>query len=151
MMLIESFFLRVFSFSIFAIVVISLYQRIGDIWLFLFISIMGIALDTVLHMPIGLHMIVLGTLLLALDMSWTVISRNSNSGYFLLFLFVVSYYLLIPIINSIVQDNIFPEISPSVLLWTVVKGIVSVGICILIDRLFTSLRDSSEGTSIRLR
>lgn len=151
LMLIESFFLRALSFSIFVILVVSLYKRIGDIWLFLFISIMGIALDTVFHMSLGLHMIVLGVLLLVLDISWIVIPRSSNSGYVSLFLFVLAYYLLIPTANSLIQDSTFPEILPNILLWILVKSVVSVGICIVVDRLFISLRDSSEGSSIRLR
>ena len=151
LVLIESFFLRVFSFSIFVIVVVSIYKRVEDSWVFLLIALMGIALDTVLHMPLGLHMVILGVLLLFLKILWVVIPRGSNLGYLALLLFFVSYYLLVPISKSLIQDSVFPEILPNIVVWTVVKGIVSVGICIVVDRFLTSLRDSSEGRSIRLK
>ena len=151
LVLIESFFLRVFSFSILVIVVISIYKRVEDSWVFLLIALMGIALDTVLHMPLGLHMVILGVLLLFLKILWVVIPRGSNLGYFALLMFFASYYLLLPIGKSLIQDSVFPEILPNLAVWTLVKGIVSIGVCIVVDRFFTSLRDSNEGSSIRLR
>ena len=150
LMLLESFFLRVFSFSIFVILTVSLYKRVGDIWFYLFVALVGIALDTVLHMPIGIHMLILGGLLITLQISWLLIPRGSNSGYIPIYFFVISYYLLLPISTSLIQNNIFPEILGSTILWIFVKGLISVALCILIDRVFVSLRDSSGGTSIRL-
>ncbi len=149
-MLFESFFLRVFSFSIFVILVISLYKRVGDIWFYLFVALVGIGLDTVLHMPLGLHMVILGVLLIMLEISWLLIPRSSNSGYIPIYFFVISYYLLLPISTSLIQNSMFPEILGSTILWILVKGLISVIFCILIDRVFVSLRDSSGGTSIRL-
>ncbi len=149
-MLLESFFLRVFSFSIFVILTISLYKRVGDIWFYLFLGLVGIGLDTVLHIPLGLHILILGILLIILEISWLLIPRSSNSGYIPIYFFVISYYLLLPISTSLIQNRIFPEMLGSAILWIFVKGIISVALCILIDRVFVSLRDSSGGTNIRL-
>ena len=149
-MLLESFFLRVFTFSIFVILAISLYKRVGDIWFYLFLGLVGIGLDTVLHIPLGLHMVILGTLLIMLEISWLLIPRNSNSGYIPIYFFLISYYLLLPISTSLIQSSMFPEILGSTILWIFVKGIISVILCVLIDKIFISLRNSSGGTSIRL-
>lgn len=147
----ESFFLQLFSFSLFVVLTISLYKRIGDIWFYTFLVISSIALDSVLHMHLGLHILVLSSLLLLLEISWLIIPRGSKSGYISIFLLFFSYYILLPISNSLILGQVFPQILPITILWILVKSLISLFLCILIDRFFVSLRDGSGDRDIRLK
>lgn len=146
----ESFFLRVFSFSIFLIIVFSLKGRIKDISFYSFIIIFSLILDAVTHKSLGVHILILSILLLLLDFLWLLIPRDGKFRFIPIFLFVFLYYISLPIFSSLLQDLVFPDFS--ILPWVsiLVNTFISVGICLLAESFTKLLRNDSSESRIRL-
>lgn len=151
LLFLESFFLKVFAFSIFIILSVSLWRRVNDLIFFPFITLFGIVLDTVLHTPLGIHSLVVILLLLLLDIFWFFVHRDNWTGYIGIFLYICFYYLLTPIVTSLIEYGVFPHISFSRLIGIVISGLISVGILVLIDRFVKSIRDDRDSNVIRIR
>jgi len=151
LLFLESFFLKIFSFSVFIILVISMYKRIDDIIFYPFITLFGIVLDTILHTPLGVHTLVIILLLLFVDIFWFFVHRDQWTGYIGIFLFIISYYLLVPVVSSLLDSGVFSEISISRVVGILIVSLISVGICILVDRFVKSIRDDKRADVIRLR
>lgn len=149
--LLESFFLNVFSFSIFVILCISLYKRVDNIWFFLFVFFTTLILDTVLHLHLGIHLLTVSVLLILLEASWLLIPRESIYGYATILILFVLYYLFLPFFNSLVFANINWEILTANIAWVLVKALISLGIYVLMDRGYVFLRKEGQGSQIRLR
>jgi hypothetical protein len=147
----ESFLLKVFSFSLFVVLVISVWNRIDSILFYIFIIIFTIILDTVFHLSLGVHMISIALLVLLVQLFWVFIPRDDRFGFIPVFFFTFFYYLLVPIFNSFLLDRIFPKILPSMLISIGLKSVISVLIYIGISKLLELFRDSSKGGKIRLR
>lgn len=146
----ESFLLEVFSFSIFLIIVISMWKRVGDISFYIFITLFGVVLDSVLHTPLGTHGIVIGILLLLIEFLLLLIPRDSKFVYLPIFIFISLYYILILTVSSLLRDNVFPSIFLSSLVSIFFKSLVSIGAYILIERFSKSLRNDQIRGTIRL-
>ncbi len=146
----ESLFLRVFSFSIFIIITISLWKRVDDIFFYSFITLFGIILDTVLHVPLGVHLIVIVVLLMFTDIFWLFVHRDSISGYIGVFLFITLYYILIPLVSSLFQEGIFTEISLGRIIEIIICSLVSTLICVFVDRFVKSIRSERNSKVLRL-
>lgn len=147
----ESFLFKAFSFSIFVIIAVSMWKRIGSIWYFIFLFIGGITLDIVFHQSLGLHTLVLSILLIFLWFLWLIVPRESWFGYIPILVFVFLYYLLLLVLGSLLQDSVVPQITLGVIGGFVVKSIISVLVCMGIDSLFVSVRDVKGQDKIRLR
>lgn len=148
---VESIFLKVFSFSIFVIVAVSLWKRVGLFPYFVLITMFGIILDSILNTPLGVHSLSICLLLFLVEFLYILIPRDSKFNYLIIFLFVFLYYILIPIGSSLFLSGRFPEISLNILGWGVLKSVISVGIFHLINIFMNSLRDGKGSKSIRLR
>lgn len=147
----ESFFMKVFGFSLFVILTINMWQRVKDIWFFTYISFFGILLDVMLHTAVGMHMSVIAILILLLQLLYLFIPKESNYKYINVFIFIFLYYILSLTMNSLLKESVFPSIESKYLLHTVLKGILSMGICILVDKILLSMRNSKGGGGIRLK
>ena len=150
LLLIESFLLKVFSFSLFIIIVISMWKRVNDFSLYIFVTLFSIVLDSVLHTPLGTHGIVICVLLLLIESLWLLIPRDTKFGYVPVFIFVFLYYILVSTASSLLLDNVFPSFSLDSLIGIFVKSLVSVGVYILIERFTKSLRSDQVRGVIRL-
>lgn len=151
LLFLESFFLKVFSFSIFIIISVSLWRRVDDIFFYSFVTLFGIVLDTILHVPLGVHSFSIILLLILVDIFWFFIHRDGWTGYIGIFLYIFSYYLLIPIIAALLDVGMFPDISFGRIAGIFVSSLVSVGICVFIDRFVKSIREDKRADVIRLR
>ena len=147
----ESFFLKVLSFSVFAILVISLWKRIGDIWFYIFLTFVGIGLDTVSHIPLGTHIVVTSVLLMISELLWVLIPKSGRYGNIPIFVFLSLYYLGILGLSSLLQDGVFLSLSIDVLIGILLKALISTLICILINHFFKLIREDKESGKIRLR
>jgi hypothetical protein len=150
LLFLESFFLKVFSFSVFLILTVSIWKRVDDIIFYPFITLFSITLDTVLHTPLGTHGIVIILLLILADIFWFFVHRDSFSGYIGVFLFITSYYFLIPLASGLLQDGISPEFSWGRVIGIFVSSLISTGVCILVDRFVKSIRSEQSSGTIRL-
>lgn len=150
LLFVESFLLRVFSFSLFAVVVLSMWKRVNDTLFYTFLTLFGIVLDCVLQAPLGTHILVLTILLLLLEFLWLLVPAEGKFGYIPVFLFVFLYYLLIPVVSSLLSEGVFPSLLSSIWIEILVKSVISVGMSMLISRFTKSLRDSQPRGAIRL-
>ena len=146
----ESFFLRVFSLSIFLIIVFSLKDRIKDISFYSFVILFSLILDAVTHKPLGVHILVLSVLFLLLDFLWLLIPRDGKFRFIPIFLFVFFYYLFLPILTSLLQDLVLPDFSILPWIRILVNTLISVGICLLTDGFTKLLRSENSEGRIRL-
>ena len=147
----ESFFLKVFSFSIFIILTISIWKRVDNLFFYSSVTIFGIILDTVLHIPLGVHTTVIFLLLMVTDIFWFFVHRDSISGYIGVFLFTSLYYLLIPNVTSLLEEGVLSEISLGRVTGIIISSIISAILCIVIDRFVKSVRSERNSGVIRLK
>jgi cell shape-determining protein MreD len=150
--LFEHVLLGLFSFSLFLLVVVNVWNR-WDIKIFAFFTIItGIALDVTLHTPLGFNLFVLGVVLFVLSLLQMVVPLDRpNTRYTgLFFIFFFAYFLKF-VLLYVLQDNIFPIIQWSHILSFTLNSIFSVFICILLDRFFMSLRDGDNYEKLRLK
>ncbi len=150
LLFVESFLLRVFSFSLFAVVVLSMWKRVNDILFYTFLTLFGIVLDCVLQVPLGTHILVLTLLFLLLEFLWLLVPVEGKFGYIPIFFFVFLYYLLIPVVSSLLSEGVFPSLLSSIWIEIFVKSVISVGMFMLINRFTKSLRDNKSRGVIRL-
>ncbi len=150
LILIESFLLRVFSFSIFLIIVFSLRGKIGTLSFYSFVILFSIILDAVTHKPLGVNILVLSSLFLLLDFLWLLIPRDGKFRFIPIFLFLFLYYLLLPIFTSLIQDFVFPDFSLFPWIKILVNSCISVGICLLAESFTKYLRSEKSESKIRL-
>ena len=150
LLFLESFLLKVFSFSLFIIIVISMKGRIKDSSLYIFTAIFSIVLDSVMHTPLGTHLLVLALLMLFYDFLNVVIPRDSAFNYVSIFLFIFLYYILLPTANSLLQDGSFPNMLALPWLSFFVNSVISVCICAVINHFLKYVREDSSAERIRL-
>jgi hypothetical protein len=106
LLFLESFLLKVFSFSLFIIIVISMKGRVKDSFLYIFTAIFSIILDSVMHTPLGTHLLVLALLMLFYDFLNVFIPRDSKFICFL-FSFSSSFTIYFSYCQSLLQDGVF--------------------------------------------
>ncbi len=150
LLLLESFFLRVFSFSLFIIITISIWKKVDNLIFYPFITLFGVILDTVTHTPLGMHTLVIAILLLFIDLLWFFVPRDGKFGYTPVFLFVFAYYVLIQIGSSLLEDGMFPSILLSSWINMIVKSLFSVLLYFIMYRFIKLIRDDKTEGKIRL-
>jgi len=150
LLFLESFFLRIFSFSIFVIIVISMKGRIKDFLLYIFLTVFSIILDSVMHTPLGTHLLVMAFVVILYDFLTVIIPQDSKFNYLSVFLFVFLYYILLPITDSVLQGGGFPNIFALPLLNFFINSIVSVCICAVINHFTKFVRNDRLSDRIRL-
>lgn len=148
----EHIFLGLFTFSIFLLVSINLWNR-GNSALYIFFTIFtGIALDTTLHLPLGFNIFFVGIVLFVLVFLQIILPlERPNVRYIALFFVFFVAYLLRFVLLYVLQDSVLPNIELSYILNSVIVSIFSVLLCMLFDRVLLSLRDSNSYEKIRLR
>lgn len=148
----EHLLFTLFSFSIYILTVVHLWNRIGTRY-FLFIAILlGIILDITMHQPLGFHILVLGiTLFLLQFLNLLLPSDSGPSRYMSLFLVFSFYYFLSIFLLSFLQDGTLVIFTPELLIKFLFSIVLSIGVSIVIDRIFSSVRDSKNFDKIRLR
>ena len=62
----ESFFLKLFGFSVFVVLTINMWGRLKPVWFFVYVTFFGLLLDIMLHTALGMHMSVIATLIVFL-------------------------------------------------------------------------------------
>lgn len=147
----ESFLLKVFSFSLFVVLAISFWKKIDNTLFFLFVTLFTLMLDTVLHTPLGVHMIVISLSVILVEILWFLIPRDDTFGFVPVFLVVFFYHTAVVIFTSFLQDSVFPTFTFGMLLGNLVKGIFSIPIYILVKRVSAFVRNEDTGEKIRLR
>lgn len=150
LLFLESFFLRVFSFSLFIVITISIWKKVDDIVFYPFITLFGVILDTVTHAPLGMHTLVIAILLLFIDLLWFFVPRDGKFGYTPVFLFVFLYYVLVIVVSSLLEDGIFPSILIGSWINMIVKSIFSVLLYFFVYRFSKLIRNDKTEGRIRL-
>ncbi|PKN03059.1 hypothetical protein CVU76_03485 [Candidatus Dojkabacteria bacterium HGW-Dojkabacteria-1] len=148
----EHMFLSLFAFSVALLVIINIWGRIDFKLSSLIVILTGLALDVTLHLPLGFNILVLGTVLFVFFLiSLMVPLDRTSSRYSVIFFVFLFGYILNPFLASILQDSVVPSFSWSDIFKFVFNSLISVLICILIDRILFSFRDSNNFEKIRLR
>ena len=150
LLFLESFFLRVFSFSVFIIVVISMKGRVKDFPFYTFLVIFSIILDSVMHTPLGAHLLVVAFVVILYDFFAVIIPQDSKFNYLSVFLLIFLYYVFLPIINSILQGGGFPNIFALPLLNFFIASVISVCIYAGINHFTKFVRNDRLADKIRL-
>jgi hypothetical protein len=91
------FFVEGIFILLFIIIVISMKGRVKDNLLYIFTAIFSIILDSVMHTPLGTHLLVLALLMLFYDFLNFIIPRDSKFNYLSIFLFIfftINFFLL---------------------------------------------------------
>ena len=147
----EHIFLSLFSFSVVLLIVINIYGRI-DIKIFsLIVILVGLALDVTLHLPLGFNILILGLVLLVFFLiSLMVPLDRIISRYSVIFFVFFLGYILNIFLVSLLQDSILPSLDWSDIFKFIFHSLISVLICILVDRILFSFRDSNNFEKIRL-
>ncbi len=150
LLFLESFLLRIFSFSLFIIAVVSMKGRVKDSSLYIFTAIFSIILDSVMHTPLGTHLLVLALLMLFYDFLNVIIPRDSKFNYLSIFLFIFLYYILLPTANSLLQDGSFPNMLALPWMGFFINSVISVCMCAVINHFLKYVREDSSAERIRL-
>ena len=103
---------------------------------FLFVFFTALILDTVLHLHLGTHLLTVSVLLILLEISWLLIPRESIYGIVPILILFVLYYLLLPFFNSLAFAHINWEILRIDILGVLIKAVISLGIYVLMDRVY---------------
>lgn len=148
----EHLFIGLFSFSILLLIMVNIIDRV-DLKVFMFFTVLtSIAMDVTLHVPLGFNIIILGIALLLLTIFRMFIPFDRPvTKYILLFFIFLSAYFIRFILLFILQDGVFPVIQWSDVFRFSVNSIFSVVVCVLVDRIFASLRDADHYEKIRLK
>lgn len=148
----EHIFLSLFTFSFALLVIINIWGRINFKLSSLIVILTGLALDVTLHLPLGFYILVLGTVLFVFFLMSLVVPLDRASSRYLVIFFVFLFgYLFNPFLASVLQDSVIPFFNWSDMFKFVFNSLVSVLICILIDRILFSFRDSNNFEKIRLK
>ena len=148
----EHIFLGLFTFSIFLLVVINLWNRWNSKLYIFFATFTGVALDTTLHLPLGFNIFFIGIVLFFLAFLQILLPlEKANVRYVTLFFVFFVAYLLRFVLLYVLQDSVLPNIELSYILNSVIVSIFSVLLCLLFDRVLLSLRDSNSYEKIRLK
>lgn len=152
LLFLEHFFFGLFALSIYILTAINMWGRVNNKIFFPFIALFGIALDVTMHQPLGLHILVLGVVLVIYLLFDSLLPEESNiSRYVFLFFVFALYYILNLLFLSLFQDGILPSYSGRMFVNIAFNSVVSVIISVLVTRVFYSMRDSKNYERIRLR
>jgi len=148
----EHIFLSLISFSVVLLLVINIWGRVDMKIFSLIVILVGLALDVTLHLPLGFNILVLGIVLFVFFLISLIVPLDrTSSRYSVIFFVFLLGYILNPFLASLLQDSIFPSFSWSDIFKFVFNSLISVLMCILIDRILFSFRDSNNFEKIRLK
>jgi len=148
----EHLLFTLLSFSVYILTSVHLWNRVSSRHFFFLTVLLGIILDVTMHQPLGLHILILGVSLSILQFLNLLLPAESGpSRYMSLFLVFFVYYLLNLFLLSFLQDGTLIKVTPRLLVKFLFNSLLSVGISVLIDRVFSSVRDSKNFDKIRLR
>lgn len=148
----ENIFWGLFTFSIFFVIAINLWNRVDSKLLIFFVIIGGLALDVTLHIPFGFNILILGIALLFLSIIQGLVPLDKGIvRYIALFFVFLFIYVLRFVLLSLLMDGMLPILLFSNILHFVIVSFVSLGICFLVDHIFSLLRRDNSYEKIRLR
>lgn len=148
----EHFLFGIFGFSLFILISLNMWGRVSNRFYFPFLALLGISLDVTMHQPMGLHILVLGLALLVYVLFETLLpDDNIISKYISMFFVFLIFYFLNLLILSLLQDGTLPVYTNEILLNICFNSLLSVLISIFISKAFSTVRDSKNYQSIRLR
>ena len=150
LLFVESFLLRLFSFSAFIIVLFLLWGRVRPMFFYLFVAIFTIALDTVLHTPLGTHAFVVSLLLIISDFLWLIIPRDGRFGFVTIFLLFLLYYLLVPTFALLFEDFALSNLPKFNWIGIIISSAISVGVYMLFGYFMKFFRSERSESKIRL-
>jgi len=148
----EHIFLSLISFSVVLLVIINIWGRIDMKIFSLIVILVGLSLDVTLHLPLGFNILVLGIVLFVFFLISLIVPLDrTSSRYSVIFLVFLLGYILNPFLASLLQDSILPSFNWSDIFKFVFNSLISVSLCILIDRILFSFRESNNFEKIRLK
>lgn len=152
MVFLEHFFFGISAFSVFLLLAVITWSRVGRN-LFLYLGILSaVVLDVTMHTPFGFHMLVLGILLIFLSLVSSFAQLEGRlSRYAGLFLVFLGIYLINIVLLSLVSDGVMPILNGALLLGIFFNVVISVVISFVVDMVFGVLREEKGGERIRLR
>ncbi|MDX9739101.1 MAG: hypothetical protein RBT33_01950 [Candidatus Dojkabacteria bacterium] len=148
----EHFLFALFGFSLFILIFLNMWGRVSSRFFFPFLLFLGISLDITMHQPIGLHILVLGVALLIYILFETFLPDDNSVSKYISMLFVfLLFYFLNAVLLSLLQDGIIPIFTSGILIKIFANSLISVLVSMLVGKVFSTVRDSKNYQSIRLR
>ena len=153
---VEHFFVAVGFFSIWALLVIYLYEKVKSpvIWIFLIFA--GAAIGTTIGTGMGTYIVSAGFSLIFLFLIKKFIPDDTFLGKYIQYLVSFFIFYIFRLIFADLSKNItFPSIQFEDIQGFILKSFISVLIIILIDRIYSQLRHNggslSKGVGIEVR
>ena len=141
----ESFFMTLFSFSIFIIITFILIDKVDwKKWIIL-ITLVSLLIDIMIHRNLGVTLLTVSLSTASLYLLFIIIPRKKIIlSYIPYFLSIFLFYILITALSPLVQSGVFGILTWRILLFSVIKSFISAlliwGINIFLDN-FRSNKD----------
>lgn len=148
----ESFFVALCNFRIFYMIVLVLFKRIDWRYLLIFTFLTSLVSDVVYHYVFGTSLLTITLpLLLIWGTSFLIPIDNTLPGYVVKFVSFVLYYFLQYVIPSLFSTGVFAHISLVAWAFILLKSVISLGVCIIVDIVTKRIRKKEESGKLILR
>ena len=143
----ESFFISLLNFSFLIIILLILSQKLNWKYWVLITVFLTILIDILLHQPIGVGMLISSICVAILNLLFLFVPQKNNLLSYIPHLFsIIIYYILFSTIPSFFEDSVWGVLSLRVILFIVIKSLVSVIIIYCVNILISNLRTDRELT-----
>lgn len=148
----DSLFFSLGGFSFYFLFSLNAFDKVKSIVGILVLIISGFALDSILHAQIGLHLLIVGLLLLLFTFVGKVIPVEGKiSRYVVIFVIFLFAYFVRHILISFLGDGVFPILSSNIIVSFFVNSLISALLTFVLDLGFSAVGDSKGFEKIRLR
>jgi len=156
LIILDHFFISLGFFSVWAFLVIYLYQKMHRTIPWIFVLLAGVSLGVTVGIGLGTYLVSAGISILFLFL----VKKFTPEEYLLIrymqyFLSFFIFYILRFLFGELSINGVAPSIEWSEILGWLILSFVSMIICILIDRFYFQIRSGSgisrKGTGIEIR
>jgi len=152
----DHLFISLGFFSIWAFLVIYLYQKLHRPIVWIVLLLVGFCLGTTVGIGMGTYLLAVGIAVMFLFLAKSVFPDDYFfSRYIPYFVSFFSFYILRMMLGEFSNNDIFPRIKGSDILSFLLVSLISTLLVILIDRFYSQLRSnggiSKRGVGIEIR
>lgn len=148
----DSLFLSLGGFSFYFLFSLNAFDKVKNIVGILVLIVSGFALDSILHTQLGLHLLIVGSLLLLFSFVGKVIPVEGKiPRYVVIFLLFLFAYFFRHTLISFLGDGVFPIFSSKIIASFFVNSLISALLTFILDLGFSVVGDSKGFEKIRLR
>lgn len=148
----EGVLLSAFGFSLSVVLFLFLYKRVDSKLLLLFILFFSFFLDVSLNLPLGSNLLFYFLAILFFSVLSSFFSSESGvTGYMIFFVAIILYYILYALISRFLVLGSLGFLGWDVVLQSLVKGLFSVLIMIVLQRIYSVVRGGKGGPFLKFK